>query len=486
MSELYSKAQIIELERIAIEDYAIAASELMERAGQAVLGHLQQHWPDAKRVLVFCGKGNNAGDGYVLARLAAQCGLKVIVYQLAELDQLSGAAHAAAQQCQQVEVEIQPFSGELSITADVIVDALLGTGINGPSKSPYDVAITAINAAKTPVLAIDVPSGLNIDTGSAQGEVVQADVTVTFIGLKQGLFTGQGRACAGRVYGDDLGVPVDAYAKVPSAAQTIKPMRLKPRCGDVHKGDCGHVLVIGGNYGMPGAARMAAEAAGRVGTGLVSVATRAQHLDAIVVGRPEIMCHAVDDPQDLKPLLAKATEIVIGPGLGQDEWAAQLFNLSMQASAHKVVDADALNLLAKTGGDPNDCIFTPHPGEAGRLLDCSAAEIQADRFAAVHKLQERYGGVFVLKGAGSLVYGFKRRIAVCAAGNPGMASGGMGDILSGVIGGILAQGLSLECAAKLGVYLHAAAADLVAAASGERGMLATDLLPYLQQLVNQK
>jgi hydroxyethylthiazole kinase-like uncharacterized protein yjeF len=275
-----------------------------------------------------------------------------------------------------------------------------------------------------------------------------------------------------------------SYQNVELITEAEVRAALPKRARDVSKSNFGHVLVIGGDYGMPGAVRMAAEAAARVGAGLISVATHPEHVAVVAAQRPELMCHAVHNKTELLPLLKKATVIVIGPGLGQSDWSRELLLVAFAATQLKVVDADALNLLAKHPIKQNNWVLTPHPGEAARLLQTETTQIQADRIAAVKELQKRYGGVAVLKGVGTLVQAAEGLPAICQLGNPGMASGGMGDILSGVIGGLLAQGLSPIQAARVGVYIHAKAADLAAATSGERGLLATDLLPYLQQLVN--
>lgn len=260
---------------------------------------------------------------------------------------------------------------------------------------------------------------------------------------------------------------------------------LAPRPRDAHKNLFGHVLVVGGDYGMPGAVRMAAEAALRVGAGLVSVATRLEHIAAINGVRPEIMCHGLTKPgEELPRLMQRATVMVLGPGLGQSTWSQQVFSHCLANSLPKVVDADGLNLLAKQPLKQENWILTPHVGEAARLLACTTSTIQADRLAAITALQKRHGGVIVLKGQGSLVLGSKNPVTLCPYGNPGMASAGMGDVLSGIIGGLLAQGLDILQAAELGVCLHGHAGDLAAQKEGERGLLALDLIPYLRKLVN--
>jgi len=257
---------------------------------------------------------------------------------------------------------------------------------------------------------------------------------------------------------------------------------LSPRPRDAHKGLFGHVLVVGGDYGMGGAVRMAGEAALRVGAGLVSVATRLEHVAGIIAGRPELMCHGVKSPKDLQKLLQRATVIALGPGLGQSMWSKKLFAALVKAKQPKILDADALNLLAQNPHKRKDWILTPHVGEAARLLNCSREKIQQDRLAAVKALQNKFGGVIILKGAGTLV--LAAEVKICKAGNPGMASGGMGDVLTGVIAGLLAQGLDLAQAAEMGVCIHAMAGDLAAQERGERGLLAMDLMFYLQQYAN--
>jgi NAD(P)H-hydrate epimerase len=258
---------------------------------------------------------------------------------------------------------------------------------------------------------------------------------------------------------------------------------LPSRSRIAHKGDCGRVLLVGGDEGYSGAIRLAGEAALRSGAGLVTVATRAVHAPFLNHGRPELMVRAVETPAQLLPLLAPADVCVIGPGLGQHPWGRALFEACLAADTPLVVDADGLNVLAQQPQQRADWVLTPHPGEAARLLGCDTATIAADRFAAVTALQQRYGGVWVLKGAGSLVAD-ARGIAVSTTGNPGMASGGMGDVLAGMIGGLWGQGLSAAHATALAVYVHGEAADDLAQQLGERGLLASDLLPAIRRCLN--
>jgi len=481
--KLYRAAQVRELDRIAIQERGIPGFELMSRAGHEVFLRLKKQWPDARSVAVFCGSGNNAGDGYIIAKLALDAGLGVCVYAVSDPEKLNGDALTAYRQYIQANGKVSQFQAGHLLNADVLVDALLGTGLDRPVTGLYADAIQAINAYSAPAIAVDIPSGLNADTGTVMGCAVKADCTVTFIGLKQGLFTGQAAEYCGEIGYAQLGVPDDVFDALQAAATRVVKTALPRRDRCAHKGNCGHVLIVGGELGYSGAARMAGEAALRVGSGLVSIATRPEHAGLMNLGRPELMCHGVETAVRLAALLEKVDVVVVGPGLGQSAWAKALFNAAIVSGKPLVIDADGLNLLANSPTTNPDWILTPHPGEAARLLNRSTADVQQDRFAAVLSLQGRYGGVAILKGAGTLIAS-EQALAVSNTGNPGMASGGMGDVLAGVIAGLLAQGLSLQDAARQGVYNHGLAADLATEKDGERGLLASDLMPYLRQLVN--
>jgi len=480
---LYRTEQVREFDRCAIQDLSIPGIDLMSRAGQAVFQCIRMQWPQTQSIVVFCGSGNNAGDGYIIAQLALEAGLSVIVYSLANLEKITGDALIAYQRYRRAKGVVIPFQGEPLNDIDVIVDALLGSGLDRPVTGLYEQAIAIINQSSARVIAVDNPSGLNTNTGSVMGCAVKADTTVTFIALKQGLFTGQAADYCGEIVYDSLGVPEVIFQGVlPTAVRVIKSSFLRrERCS--HKGHFGHVLIIGGDLGYSGAARLAGEAALRVGAGLVSIATRSEHAGLMNINRPELMCHGVTRAEQLAELLDKASVVVIGPGLGQSSWAKDLFSQTLVARKPLVVDADGLNLLAQFPRTNPDWILTPHPGEAARLLKMSTATLQDDRFAAALELQAKYQGVVVLKGAGTLICS-EEECGVSVSGNPGMASGGMGDVLSGVIGGLVAQGLSLKEAAQQGAYGHGRAADLAAEQQGERGLLASDLMPYLRQWVN--
>ena len=497
-SYLYRAADVRELDRITIEEKGIAGFELMSRAGQASFDALRDRWPDARRIVVFSGVGNNGGDGYVIAALAEKAGFESHVMQVGDPAKTQGDALTAMQAAEEAGASFERFQQYNEFEADVIVDALLGTGLSGAVREEYAGAIDRINTCGLPVLAVDIPSGICSDTGAVLGSAIKADCTVSFIGLKQGLFTGQAPDFVGEVLFASLSVPNDVFLNIPPSASLVGAHHvaqwLPPRSRLSHKGKNGHVLIIGGDLGMGGAAAMAAEAAGRVGCGLISVITRPQHIAPILARRPECMVVGCETGDNIGPWLAKADVIVVGPGIGQEDWGRQFLQQDLATNLPMVLDADGLNLLASWKADNNSLnnalaqrgnwVLTPHPGEAARLLQQPTGQLMANRFDAVAQLQQLYGGAVVLKGAGSLIAEPDGNLWVCDSGNPGMATGGMGDVLSGVIGGLLAQGLDLGQAAACGVWVHAAAGDRATHQAGQRGLLATDLMPYIRRLVN--
>jgi len=484
---LYRASEVRQLDSIAIKEFAIAGIELMNRAGSAAFDELCCRWPEARNIVVVCGAGNNAGDGYVVARLAHEKGYSVRLVALTDPAELHGDAETAWGVARSAGLTAEAFDAAYLGQSDVVVDAIFGTGLDREVEGRWADVIDAINAASVPVLAIDIPSGLHADTGCVMGYAIRAEATVSFIALKQGMFTAAGVDCCGEIGFDDLAVPTAVYQQVKPACQRINWSKLRSclpvRPNSAHKGLYGHCLIVGGNHGMAGAVRLAAEAAARTGSGLISVATRPEHVAAMAAARPEVMWHGVANGSDLRRLIEHATVIAIGPGLGQDDWAIELFDAVMQVDLPVVVDADALNLLAYEPIQYSNWVLTPHPGEAGRLLGCSSDEINRQRFDAVKALAEKFSAVTVLKGAGSLIYCETGQIALCSDGNPGMATGGLGDVLTGIIASFIAQGFDLFDAAQMGVALHAAAADK-AANSGERGLLAGDVIFQLRSLAN--
>lgn len=488
-SALYTAAQVRQLDRFAIEDGGIPGLTLMRRAASACVDALIRHWPDADDVLVYCGSGNNAGDGYLAAGMLAEKGRSVRVAIVGKPEKLGPDATEAWHYCSSTRAQMETWQPDVTKPGDVIVDALLGTGLSGDVRERYARAIAEINNACRPVLSVDIPSGLSADTGARLGTTVRADVTVTFIGVKRGMLTLDGPDCCGEIEYADLDVPHDIFARIERPVLRLDlpalTRQLPRRPRNAHKNQFGHVLVVGGDEGMGGAALMSAEAALRCGAGLVSVVTHPAHVSAILARRPELMVRGMMDRTFLTPLLSRANVVVLGPGLGGGEWGRQMFEQVMggvdQTAQTMVVDADGLNLLAEHPRWRPNWVLTPHPGEAANLM--REKRLQDDRFDSVSRLQQAYGGTVLLKGAGTLIAD-GNNIHLCPYGNPGMSTAGMGDVLSGVIAGLLAQGLEPAVATWLGVAVHAASGDACAVRFGERGLVATDLLVDIRRLLN--
>lgn len=464
----------------------------MQRAARAAFEALRRQWPRARRIAVLCGSGNNGGDGYEIAALAVDAGMTVDIAQVGPLP-VSGDAVTAQAAWAQLRGPAAEFSEEWAREvlpgAEVICDAIFGIGITREVSGVAAAAIHAINARRPDqgVLAVDLPSGLDADSGAVQGCAVRADLTVSFIVRKLGLYTAAGPDCAGRREFADLEIPAALVASSPALATQMRAedliAALPPRPRSAHKGAHGQVLLVGGDAGMAGAILLAVRGALRTGAGLVSVVTRPAHALPLTAAQPEAMFHGVDSAASIDELLRKSDVVAVGPGLGQSVWSAGLLDRCLRAGRPLVLDADALNLLTRTPTIrlPTHSVITPHPGEAARLLNTDTASVQRDRLAAARALRQRFGAVVVLKGAGTLVCG--EEMQLCPFGNPGMGVGGMGDVLSGVIAALIAQGLSPEHAAAHGVLIHALAGDR-AAAEGERGLLPSDLIQHLRSLVN--
>lgn len=519
--DLYRAEQVRQLDAIAIEHFSITGFTLMKRAAMAALEALLEVWPQTRTLLVFVGAGNNGGDGYVLAGLARDQQLAVTLVVLHGEESLHGDALLARQFAAERDIPSYTLAEAETLLAQdgsrpVIVDALLGTGLSRAVSGDYERAINLINASGCSVLSIDVPSGLNADTGNPSPCAVHADLTVTFIAMKQGLLTGQARSHVGSIRFAALEVPDEVYQHVSAPQPPVHRIDinetsryLTPRAAASHKGSNGHAVIIGGELGFGGAVIMAAEAAARTGAGLVSVISRSAHRSAMLSRCPEVMFHGTEDEDEssgsgIASLLERATVIAIGPGLGRGSWSRDLFQAALAAQRSRsvplVIDADALHLLAERRNvDANlkreHWLLTPHPGEAAQLLGETVSGIQQDRFAALDRLVATYGGCCLLKGSGSLVKcqgaaqpeaATGNPVLLCSEGNPGMGSGGMGDVLSGILAGLLAQGMNLRDALACAVCIHGEAADLEAAEHGARGILATDLLRHVAQLVNPR
>lgn len=477
---------VAQLEQQGADALGITLYELMLRAGQAAYEHLNRHWPDARHWLILCGHGNNGGDGYVLARLGQAAGKTITLLACDSEKALPEEAQRARDAWLDAGGEIHAAGAAWPEQVDVIVDALLGTGTQRAPAEPYATLIQQANAHAAPILAIDMPSGLSARNGTTPGEVINATHTLSVVALKPGQLTGKARDVIGTLYYADLGLATFlAGETAPMARYDASALTrwLKPRKPTSHKGNHGRLLVVGGDAGTAGAVRMTAEAALRTGSGLVRVLTHKDNIIPILTARPEVMVDELTDER-LKEALEWADVIAVGPGLGQREWGKQALKAVAGSEKPMLWDADALNLLAISAEKRQNRIITPHPGEAARLLNIKTSDIESDRLHAAQRLAQQYGGVVVLKGAGTIIASEQGEMAFADVGNAGMASGGMGDLLSGIIASLMGQQLPLFGAACAGCVAHGAAADAVAAQRGTRGMLATDLLDLLWQFVN--
>ncbi|WP_028621999.1 bifunctional ADP-dependent NAD(P)H-hydrate dehydratase/NAD(P)H-hydrate epimerase [Pseudomonas sp. Ant30-3] len=483
---LYSAAQVR-----AIDASLIAAGtpgfELMQRAARATWRALVRQWPTANELSVVAGHGNNAGDGYLVALLAQRAGWQVRVLAAGEPQRLQGDAARAHAEAVAEGVDVKAWTAHAELRG-IVLDALLGTGVRGEVREPYASVIAAINASGLAVAAVDIPSGLCADSGRLLGAAVRADLTVTFIGLKVGLFTGDAADVVGELVFNDLQTAPELLNGIDISARRLNPgnlPRLLARASTAHKGQFGHVLLIGGDRGFGGAILLSAQSALRSGAGMVSVATRTEHVPAALARIPEAMVLGTASANQLIGLLEKVSILVVGPGLGQAAWGRSLLSAAANTPLPQVWDADALNLLSEQAASlPKDCVITPHPGEAARLLGVSTADVQADRPGAAHALSKKYAAVVVLKGAGSLIASPDGRLAVCHQGHPAMATAGLGDVLAGLIGALRAQGMTAFEAACLGVWLHANA-GAQEGISG-RGLAASDLIPAIRQLLEEQ
>jgi len=472
-------------EKEAADSLGITLYELMQRAGEAAFNVACTAYPESSHWLILCGHGNNGGDGYVVARLAVAAGIHVTLLALESDKPLPEEASAAREAWLNAGGVIHATDIVWPEEIDVIIDGLLGTGLRSAPRDPVATLIARANAHSAPVVALDIPSGLMAQTGTTPGAVIQAAHTVAFIALKPGLLTGKARDVTGTLHHNALGLEswlAGQETHVSRVDASLLAQWLPPRRPTSHKGDHGRLVIIGGDHGTAGAIRMTGEAALRCGAGLVRVLTRIENSAPIITARPELMVHELT-PQSLEESLEWADVVVIGPGLGQQAWGKQALQKVENFRKPMLWDADALNLLAINPDKRHNRILTPHPGEAARLLNCSVAEIESDRLLSARRLVKRYGGVAVLKGAGTVVAS-DEALGIVDAGNAGMASGGMGDVLSGIIGALLGQKLPLYDAACAGCVAHGVAADKLAARYGTRGMLATDLFCTLRRVVN--
>jgi len=493
-----------QLDRRTIEEFRLPADTLMENAGLRVVEEIENNWGPVKgkTVTIAAGKGNNGGDGLVAARLLLERSARVSVFLLAPPDKLTGEARTNLERFQKISGRVHILKedalGELErelSQSDLIVDALFGTGLSSPVEGLPARVIGAINASGKPVVAVDLPSGIHTDTGRVMGIAVKAALTVSFALPKRGLLLHPGSDYTGRLKIVDIGIPQALIRQLPADLEWITPAdvadSLQRRPVSAHKGRFGHVLVIAGSVGKGGAAVMASLSAFRVGAGLVTLALPSG-LEGTLPDRPlEIMTLPLPQTADrsigkaaLEPLIQFAqdkTVAAIGPGLStHPETAEVVRGLIAQLAIPMVIDADGLNNLVghldllKQARAP--IVLTPHPGEMARLIGATTAEVQADRLGVSADFVRRHPVTLVLKGARTIIASRSGGVTINSTGNPGMATAGTGDVLTGMIAGLIAQGHAPEQAARLGVYLHGLAGDLAAAEVGAVGLLAGDLI----------
>jgi hydroxyethylthiazole kinase-like uncharacterized protein yjeF len=503
--KIVTAAQMKELDRRTIAEAKVPGATLMERAGSGVVEAMgRAAGPLAgKTVTILCGKGNNGGDGFVVARLLRKQRAAVRVLLLAGPGDLSGDAKTMYRRFLSAagakSVSAAPSADTIRTSlaqSDLIVDALLGTGLSASVSAPYRTAIEAINEASVPVVAVDLPSGIHADTGAVMGAAVRADMTVTFGLPKLGLYTGAGLDHAGRIEVVDIGIPRAFVESITSRSalltqETVR--RLIPdRRVSSHKGTYGHAGIIAGSVGKTGAAAMAARAALRVGAGLVTVATpagvndtlEAKLLEAMTAPMPETKARTLARAglEEVLSFINARTAVAIGPGLTTHPETVELIHaLLPRLEKPSVLDADALNALAGRTSLLDACkippILTPHPGEMARLAEgTSTRSINDDRIGTAVTFARARNVMLVLKGARTVVAHPDGRAAICPTGNPGMATAGTGDVLTGMIVGLLAQGLSPWDAACAGTYLHGLAGDLAATERGLAGLIAGDVI----------
>ncbi|CCW67865.1 unnamed protein product [Phytomonas sp. Hart1] len=519
----------------AASSLGIDLSQLMVRAGTAAFDVFKTHYKDRKHWLILAGQGNNGGDGYIVAHAAATMGAVVTVWAMPHQKPLPLEANNAMKAWVNAGGAVHEVPANLQVPegVDLIVDGLLGTGITGAPRGLYAQLIERVNALPVARVSIDVPSGLNAETGEFSGTCFRAHHTVTFICVKPGLLTGRARDYVGQLHYDSLGL--GAWLNDPERRLSALCLRLSadslpryfgtPRTHSSHKGSHGRVVLVGGESGFGGAAVMAAESALSVGAGLMRVLLAKEHVGALLVRCPEAMCVGLDTAAgagkieaSVRGALDWADTVAVGPGLGQGTFGrAALAAVLQHAVEHPgktvVLDADALNLLPSYLSQRSSplrlphSIITPHVGEAARLLGCAVADVERDRFDAARRLANLLGGVCVLKGPGSVIYNHRegdtasgdaqqgeilfspQHCAIVDAGNAGMATGGMGDVLTGVLVGVAAHMPPTGCSgifnvACAGALAHSVSADLAILGRGSRGLRATELLPYLQVCVN--
>lgn len=510
---LVKASEIQEMDRLTIRETGIPGIVLMENAARGATWMFLDHFapPKKSRVVLICGPGNNGGDGYVVARYLHEKGLKTLVIVLCPREKIKGDARTNLDIIRQMDLKILEAPGTdewtkcrpMVETCDYIIDALLGTGLNAPVRGFFAQVIEDVNSSGKPVMAIDIPSGLNADTGQVLGKAVNAVLTVTFGFPKMGQFLFPGAALVGRLANVQIGIPNAVAARVSGNSHLIEPAHFTPflrfERQDMHKGDRGHLLILSGSTGKTGAASLTALGALRAGAGLVTVGIPAS-LNPILENKlTEAMTFPLPETADgslsLKAeneiirLMEGKTAVALGPGLSTHEETTTLVKRIVdQCSLPIVIDADGLNALSGEtgllGNRKANAVLTPHPGEMARLTGLKTEEVQSDRLGIATRFVEKHGCFLVLKGARTLIVEPNGQVYVNPTGNPALSTGGTGDVLTGLVGGFLARGWPMVKSAIGGVYLHGLAADLLAEDMGQSGILAGELLDVIPELMD--
>lgn len=485
----YTAQQVLEFEGEAARQSGTTLQALMQRAGSAVTAYVLEYCKTqditTPYTLVLCGKGNNAGDGYVIAKLLKEAGHNVVVWSLFDPNELQGDALQAYQSYIHASGVVSMSCPDEVDEAAIVIDAVFGAGFHGQLPEAVMQAFDAVENIDAHRVAVDIPSGINGNTAEVSNNAFLADVTVTFIALKQGMLTGAAKGYCGKVLFAGLGVAKTFSKLLTGASQYLSEEQqfrsIPKRAFDSYKHQLGHVLLIGGAPGMAGAIRLAAEACLRSGAGLVSVATHPSNVGTVLQGRYELMVHGVDTKEQLQQLLSRASIVVLGPGLGLDEWATKMYLACQDVSVPLVLDADGLTLYTQHPEVFKPTVVTPHIGEAKRLLAARDPDFVHTRFELAEHLVTLTGAIAVLKGPGTIIQSDQRR-NINRSGCPAMASAGMGDVLSGIIAALLAQQVPTFAAVCLAVYIHGLAAEK-AAEEGSLGLVASDLFSHIRRIL---
>ena len=489
---IFKTDQIQAIEKKIFSAGIFSPQRLMELAAKSVIENLILTFGKPSALSIFCGRGNNGADGYLCSIISHEMGIPTTVIETQNDRNMAEYARLARDKCKKNGIKLIPFNKDFCIDSGIIIDALVGSGLRDIPRDETRDIIEFINKQNAPIVSIDVPSGVTANSGHVHLIAVKADLTICMIALKPGLTSGEAKNYCGKVIIEDFGIKVDDFADTHfgELLEINGLLKLLPeRRQTAHKYNSGICLVVGGDYGFGGAPMIVAEGSMRVGAGLTRIVTRPAHVAACLSRNPECLVNGVESIQEAQQFTKKVNAVVIGPGLGKSSWSEQMLKVFLEVNVPIILDADALNLIS----DGNlgsllrnkRTILTPHSGEAARLLGCTTKEIDKDRFSTVRELQKIYGGTVLLKGSGSLLCSDQSdKVFVCPYGNPSLATAGSGDLLSGMIGGFISQGLSDDHRSVLGLLIHSFAANVARYEKLDRGMIATDLLEYIRRIIN--